>query len=326
MQEPANIGEPYFFDAHTHVQFKAYDADREAVLARAQEAGVWMINVGTQRDTSRAAVELKRVSGTLSRTKRVPDTLFAAIGLHPVHTSSSFHDEAELGGGDAAVAFTSRGEVFDVEYYRPLALNKKTVAIGECGLDYFHFNEDESREEQVRKQKEAFIAQVELAIEVKKPLMIHCRNGNDAGGESAHVNAFAELIEILKKYEKKFDTLVQAGEWAGPGVIHFFTGTTDDARALLVLGFSFTFGGAITFPPRKGKTEGAYDEVIRMIPADRIISETDAPYLAPGPQRGKRNEPAFVVYTVARLAELKGMTMEEMKKQIWQNAQKVFGI
>jgi TatD DNase family protein len=302
--------EPKFFDAHTHVQFSGYDsdgdADRAAVLARAREAGVWMINVGTQIDMSRAAVELaEREQEAARRDGHGESGVFAAVGLHPVHTSQSHHDENELGGGSAAKAFTSRGEAFDIEEYRRLALHKRTVAIGECGLDYFRFNDNEPREEQVRKQKEAFIAQIQLSLDVKKPLMIHCRN------------AFADLIEVLNFYKGKFDN---------PGVIHFFTGSADDARALLDLGFSFTFGGAITFPPRKGKTVGDYDEVIKLIPADRILSETDAPYLAPATKRGKRNEPAYVVEVVQKLAELKNVSADEMKQQIWENARRIFKI
>ena len=97
------------------------------------------------------------------------------------------------------------------------------------------------------------------------------------------------------------------------------TGTKDDALALLDLGFSFTFGGVVTFAR-------SYDDAIAAIPADRILSETDAPYVSPAPFRGKRNEPAYVVHTVAKLAELKGMTSAEMKTQIWANAQRIFGI
>ena len=222
MAQESSQQEPHFFDAHTHVQFSAYEADRDAVIARAREAGVLMINVGTQLDTSRAAVELAEKCADGGN-----QGVYAAVGLHPVHTTKSFHDEQELGGGEAAKGFTSRGEAFDIEYYRRLALHKKTVAIGECGLDYFRLDnaadsggrDAEPREEQVRKQKEVFIAQIELAIEVKKPLMIHCRD------------AFADLIEIVKFYKNKFDGV--------PGVIHFFTGTLDDTRALLDLGFSF---------------------------------------------------------------------------------------
>lgn len=290
--------DPYYFDAHTHVQFSGYDEDRDAVIARAVAADVQMVNVGTQKDTSRAAVAFAH---------KYPETMYAAIGLHPVHTSRSFHDVQELGGADAgsgATPFNSRGEIFDEEYYRTLALDPKTVAIGECGLDYFHFNEDEPHEAQIEKQKAAFLAQIELSKEVKKPLMIHCRN------------AFDDLIEFLRPHAAELK----------PGVIHFFTGTVSDARALADMGFSFTFGGAITFPPRKGKTQGDYDEVIAMLPLDRILSETDAPYVAPMPFRGKKNEPAYVVHTVEKLAQLKGITKEEMKSQIWQNAQRIFNI
>jgi TatD DNase family protein len=301
MRQEFSSQPPHFFDAHTHVQFSCYAAgdDRAAVIRRAVEADVWMINVGTQKDTSRAAVKLA---------EQYPDGgIFAAVGLHPVHTSASFHDVQELGGPDAGTAaapFTSRGEVFDMEYYRALALHPKTVAIGECGLDYFHFNDDEPREAQIARQKDAFLAQIELAKEVKKPLMIHCRN------------AFEDLIAFVRPHAHEL----------APGVVHFFTGTPDDARALLALGFSFTFGGAITFPPRKGKTQGDYDEVIKLIPVDRIMSETDAPYVAPVPFRGKRNEPGYVIHAVARLAELKGVSPEEMRVHIWQNARRIFKI
>jgi len=288
---------PHFIDAHTHVQFSGFDTDREAVIERARQADVWMVNVGTQNDTSRAAVALA---------EHYPEGVYAAIGLHPIHTARSYHDEAELGGGEAAKAFTSRGEIFDVDYYRELALHEKTVAIGECGLDYFRFDEREDRDVQMKRQREAFAAQVALAREVKKPLMIHCRS------------AFGDLIEILRSpaYPKI----------ENPGIIHFFTGTSDDAQKLLALGFSFTFGGVITFPPRKGAAQGDYDEVVKMIPADRILSETDAPYVSPASYRGKRNEPAYVIATVKKLAELKNVSTEEMKVQIWNNARRIFGI
>jgi TatD DNase family protein len=286
--------ESHFFDAHTHVQFSAYDADREAVLERARAADVWMINVGTQRDTSRAAVELA---------EKYSVGVYAAVGLHPTHTGKSFHDAQELGGTEDMKGFTSRGEVFDMAYYKNLATHPKVVAIGECGLDYYTRDQGTGFGEQEKeKQKEAFIKQIKLSQEINKPLMIHCRD------------AFNDLIEILKP---NADNLK-------PSIIHFFTGTTEDAQALLDLGFSFTFGGAITFPPRKGKTFGDYDEVIKMIPIDRILSETDAPYITPVPYRGKRNEPAYIPEVVKKLAELKSVPLEAMKTQIWQNAKRIF--
>jgi TatD DNase family protein len=279
--------EPQFFDAHSHIQFSAYDGDRAAVVKRAQDAGVRMINVGTQKDTSLRAIQVAEQY----------EGVYASIGLHPIHTGRSYHDAQELGGGEAAKAFTSRGEIFDIDHYRALALHVKTVAIGECGLDYFRFNAEEGRETQVKKQKEALLAQMELSREVKKPLMIHCRN------------AFGDLIQLMKDNPGLLHSR--------PGVIHFFTGTPRDAKELLELGFSFTFGGVITFT-------SDYDEIIRTIPPDRIFSETDAPYVAPAPYRGKRNEPAYVIETVKKLAELKNISAEEMKGQIFKNALNIF--
>ncbi len=289
--------EPPFFDVHAHVQFAAYDADREAVVLRARDAGVRFINVGTQKDTSRRAVELaERYEG-----------VYAAIGLHPVHTARSFHDADELGGGEMTQGFVSRGEIFDINYYRELALHLKTVAIGECGLDYFHFNEDEPREMQIKKQKDAFLAQIALATEVKKPLMIHCRE------------AFDDLISVLRSSPLALFS-------RDPGIIHFFTGSVDDMSNLLNLGFSFTFGGAITFPPRKGEAENHYHELIRQIPLNRILSETDAPYVAPALYRGKRNEPAYITEIVKKLAELKNVSMDKTASQVRENAKRIFGI
>jgi len=287
----------HFFDAHTHVQFAAFNEDRNAVILRAKEAGVRFVNVGTQKDTSRHAVELAEQN----------EGIYAAIGLHPVHTGKSYHDADELGGGEAARGFTSRGEIFDMDYYRTLAQNPKTVAIGECGLDYFHFSEEEGREVQIKKQKDAFLAQIALAAEVGKPLMIHCRD------------AFSDLIEIL-------DAHADSRTAAGPGIIHFFTGTISDTRALLDLDFSFTFGGAITFPARKGEKENHYHALVGEIPIDKILSETDAPYVAPAVYRGKRNEPVYVIEVIKKLAELKSVSVEAMAEQIERNAQRIFKI
>lgn len=286
-----------FFDAHTHVQFSAYDADREAVISRAKNAGVRFVNVGTQKDTSRRAVELAEQY----------EGVFAIVGLHPVHTSKSFHDADELGGGEAAKGFTSRGEVFNADYYRELASHPKTLAIGECGLDYFRFNEDEPRDVQIQKQKDAFLVQIALATEIKKPLMIHCRE------------AFPDLISMLRS-----SFSVHRPE--NPGIIHFFTGTGAEAQDLLDLGFSFTFGGAITFPPRKGDMENQYHKLVRIIPIEKILSETDAPYVAPALYRGKRNEPAYVIEVVKKLAELKDVSVNEMAVQIRENAKQIFRV
>jgi TatD DNase family protein len=279
-----------FLDAHTHVQFSAYDADRDEVINRALKSGVRFINVGTQRDTSQNAVLLA---------KKYDDGVYAAIGLHPIHTGKSHHDADELGNSGPAIEFASSGEVFDRDYYHALAVDSKTVAIGECGLDYYLMDND-ARQAAIPKQKDAFYAQIELSKEVKKPLMIHSRD------------AFSDTLDILK------------ATGAQEGIAHSFIRTIDEARAFLDMGFYFTFAGNITFKPRVDKPSA--DEVIKFIPIDRILSETDAPYLAPVPYRGKRNEPMYVIEVVKKLAMLKGVSMEEMADTIAKNAKRAFGI
>ncbi len=268
-----------YLDAHTHAHFAAYDTDRADVLKRAKQAGVAMINVGTGLLTSAAAIRLAEENADL----------WATIGLHPIHVSES-HDDGSEGTG-------SEAEEFVYKKYLALAKHEKVVAIGECGLDYFRIKEGDL--EIKNKQQEIFLAQMKLAKEVGKPLMIHCRS------------AFPELIKFLKENQAELNTV--------PGVTHFFTGTPAEAKELLDLGFYFTFGGVITFVRD-------YDEVINLVPLDRIMSETDAPYVTPVPYRGKRNEPAYVVEVVKKLAELKKISVETMAEQIWQNAEKVFGI
>ncbi len=284
-----------FFDAHAHAHFAAFKDDYRETIRRALAAGVGLINVGTQKNTSCRAVEVAH------EFERNP--VYAAIGLHPIHTAKSHHDENELGGGEAAKAFTSRGEEFDYAYYKKLALDLKTVAIGECGLDYFHIEGD--IEVMKRKQREAFLEQMKLSGEVKKPLMIHCRD------------AFSDLIDVLSANYETLNT-------GNLGVVHFFTGTKDDAKKLLDLGFGFTFGGTVTYPPKAGISD--YKTLVEYLPLDRILSETDAPYVAPIPYRGKRNEPAYVVETVKKLAEIKGISVEKMATQTVENAERIFGI
>lgn len=276
-----------YIDIHSHVNFKAFDEDRDEVVARTLNADTFMINVGTQVDTSRSAVELAN---------KYEKGVYAIVGLHPIHTGASFHDEKELGVGGAD--FTSRGEVFNKEVYREFLKNPKVVGIGECGLDYFHMDENS-----IQKQKEAFIAQIELANEVNKPLMLHIRNNKT---DKTH-NAYKDALELLKKYAKV------------KGDVHFFAGNTEDAKGFVDFGFTLSFTGVITFSKD-------YDEVIKNTPLDMIMSETDSPYVAPVPYRGKRNEPVYVKEIVQRIAEIKGLHEREVALAIMANAKRVFGI
>lgn len=281
---------PKFFDIHTHVQFAAFKEDAEAVVQRALDAGVWMVNVGTQKDTSVAAIALA---------EKFSEGVYATVGLHPIHTEKSYHDPQELeiiqqsaDYGTIVSGFTSRGENFDYDYYKKLAEHEEVIAIGECGLDYYRLEQNTKE-----KQKDTFLKQIELAKEVKKPLMIHCRN------------AFPDLISIL---DSKFRTPDSPS-----GVIHFFSGTKEDSQKLLDLGFSFSFGGVITFARD-------YDEVIRYLPLERILLETDAPYVAPVPYRGQRNKPLYVAEVAKKLAELKGLPFEEICDKTTMNAKLIF--
>jgi TatD DNase family protein len=195
----------------------------------------------------------------------------------------------------------TRAEVFDKEAYLKLLKDPKVVALGECGLDYFHL-----KEESIEKQKQALIEQIKLANEVSKPLMLHVRNGS-TGSPQVIPNAYTDVLEILKKYAKV------------KGDIHFFAGSLEEAKGFLDFGFTLSFTGVITFTHD-------YDEVIKNTPLDMIMSETDAPYVAPVPYRGKRNEPSYVKEVVKKIAEIKNLPEEEVASAIMANAKRIFGI
>ena len=284
---------PKYIDVHSHLNFVAYDADREAVLKRAEEAGVWMVNVGTQKDTSQSAVALAEKSGR---------GVFAAVGLHPIHTAKSFHDKSELGG--FGKEFTSRGEEFDSAIYRTIAQNPKVVAIGECGLDYYRITNNELRITKKR-QEDIFRKQIELAIELNKPLMLHLRSGESG-------DAYNEAFQILNSYFAIHNSKLR-------GDLHCFAGTWEQAKKFINIGFSLSFTGIITF-------SRDYDEIVKNAPIDRIMSETDCPYLSPAPYRGKRNEPSYVVEVVKKIAEIRNVDFETVRAQLVENALKFFGI
>ena len=270
-----------YVDNHAHQNFSAYDTDRDEVIKRAHDASVIVINVGTQKDTSKKAVEMAEKA----------DNCFAIVGLHPVHTSKSFHDEKEIGEGGKE--FTSRGEIFDYEYYKKLCEHPKVVGLGECGLD--KYRSEEWEKQGGKRQIEAFKKQIELSLDVKKPLMLHIRE------------AYKEALEILKMY---------------PGVkgnAHFFAGTIEDAKEFLDLGFTLSFTGVITFAKE-------YEELIKFVPLEKMLSETDCPYVTPAPYRGKRNESTYVLEVIKKIAEIKQLPFDEVATQLRANSKKLWGI
>lgn len=215
------------------------------------------------------------------------EDIWACIGVHP--------DEA--GVADTSlnireVETNSQYELFDTEKFSKLISSPKVVAIGECGLDYFRTKE----ESQKILQKNIFESQIRFAIEYNRPLMLHCRS------------AYDEVLDILQNYKKEFGEKVK-------GNCHFFAGNIDQAKKFLDLGFSMSFTGVITFAD-------SYNEVIKFLPKDFIMAETDAPFVAPTPYRGKRNEPSFVVEVVKKIAEIREEREEILSAQILKNTQK----
>ncbi len=252
------------------------------VIGRALENGVGMVNIGTQYSTSADAIQLA---------EKYDAGVWATAGFHPNHLDANAHH-------DAQELRVRNQEVFEAEKFLSLARHPKVVAVGECGLDYYRIMNHESGIKE--RQREVFKGQIELALEVGKPLVVHCRN------------AFGDLIPILNSY-----FMIHASR--PNGVVHFFSGSWEDARQLIDLGFYLGFGGVITFARD-------YDEVLMKAPLDRILLETDAPYVAPLPYRGQRNEPAYIIETAKKMAELRGVSSEEIAAQTTVNAKRLFGV
>ncbi|MEO8065393.1 MAG: TatD family hydrolase [Candidatus Doudnabacteria bacterium] len=190
----------------------------------------------------------------------------------------------------------TESEIFDDSGYET-GLSEKVVAVGECGLDYFRLPE-EGREAAIRKQKTEFVKQLDFAKKHGLPVIIHCRD------------AYPDLLEILKKEYSGFQ-----------GVVHSFTDSWDTARQFLDLGFYIALNGILTFD----KT-GRLAEVVEKVPFEKLLTETDAPYLTPPPFRGKRNEPSYVQYVAAKIAEIKKMDVEVVGEQTFENARALFKI
>ncbi len=269
-------------DTHAHVNFNAFKDDQESVIRRALDNGIWMINVGSELRTSARAVEMA---------KKYPEGVLAAVGLHPAHLDSREFlakiDEMET------AKFQPKPEEYDKEKYRELAKNKKVVAIGEIGLDYFHASDN------TELQKKVFAEQIDLALELDLPIIVHCRE------------AHKDTIEILRKKKNEYSEKLR-------GVMHCFTGNLKQAEIYTAeLGFHLGFNGIITFTD-------VYEEVLKNIDLKYFLTETDCPYLTPVPFRGKRNEPLYVEKVVEKIAKVRGMEISEVAEATSNNAKKLF--
>jgi TatD DNase family protein len=265
-----------YIDTHAHLNLAQFREDADAVFQKCLDEKVGVINVGTRKDTSRLAVEQANKY----------EHAWAIVGVHPLNVVTADPDDH---GAEP------EGEV-DYAFYKALAEDSRTVAIGECGFDYFH-NPDSTYEA----QREVFLAQIALANEVGKPLMLHLRSGTEAGGRDAYNDA----LDILKTEAKV------------PVNAHFYAGTIEQAKQFFELGGTISFTGVITFAKM-------YEELVSYAPLDRIHGETDCPYVAPVPYRGQRCEPWMVQEVYKKIAAIKGLEEEVVQEQLLANAMRLY--
>ncbi len=251
------------FDSHAHYESEQFDADREELLGSLlpQKGVVGVINMGSDMESLRQTVELCDKY----------DYFYGAVGIHPECAADLPEDW--------------------LEQVEALLSHPKIVAVGEIGLDY-HWEDACPRE----RQKEVFIAQLELAEKHGLPVVIHDRE------------AHGDMMEILRKFKPK-------------GVVHCFSGSVELARETVALGMYIGLGGVVTFKNARHSVEVAKD-----IPLDRLLTETDAPYMAPVPFRGKRCDSSMIAYDAAKIAEVRGITAGEVLAAGCENACRLFGI
>jgi TatD DNase family protein len=275
-------------DTHAHLDFYTETpTDRDEVLRRAYAAGVetiLAIGIGEGPATMHQALEIAKATGGPG----LP-TVYASVGIHP--------QEAASASGEALNRLAS------------LALDPRCIAIGEIGLDYYHFENPD-----VSAQQRAFAAQMRLAAELRKPILIHCRTSELATPQAKEKFGEADAWE---------DLLALIGEHWTPtglgGVMHCFSGTVEQAERSLAAGFHLSFAGNLTYP----KSQAIRDAAV-LAPSHRILVETDAPFLAPIPLRGQRNEPALMTHTAAALAALRGISPEELAALTTANFKNLF--
>ncbi len=277
-------------DTHAHLNFNAYKDDLEEIIKRTLDSDIWMINVGSQYETSKKAVEIAQ---------RYKEGIYAAVGLHPIHLETGL---VKIKNDAEEIEIKTKEEDFDYERYKELAQTQKVIAIGEIGLDYYWRPKTTKKKELFKqKQKDLLLKQLELAKELNLPVIFHCRM------------AHQDLIKFLKenpeiKPEK--------------AVAHGFVGNLEELNQYLNFGYYIGFNGII-FKSIEGIN---FEENIRNTPLDRILIETDCPYLTPPPFEGQRNEPLYVRYIAKKIAEIKNLSYEEIAEITTKNAKRLFKI
>ena len=276
---------PAWIDSHCHLD--DYD-DLPAVLGRARDANVatlLAIGIGVGPYTMHRALEI-------ARAQQGSPTIYASAGIHPQEAASATPEAL------ARLAV--------------LATDPTCIAIGETGLDYYHADNPD-----IPTQQAAFIAQMRLAAAVAKPILIHCRTSElarpDAKAKFGSADAWEDLLALLAEHWPL------DGAGANGGIMHCFSGTVEQAQRSLAANFHLSFAGNLTYPKSTAIREAA-----TLAPAGRILVETDAPFLAPVPHRGKQNEPALIVHTAAALAQLRGVPPEQLAALTTENFHRLF--
>ncbi|MDD3301259.1 MAG: TatD family hydrolase [Patescibacteria group bacterium] len=282
-----------FFDTHAHVNFKDFRDDADEVIRRSLDNNTWMVLVGSEYKTSGRA---------LAYANKYESGVYAAVGLHPNQLEEIVAHTSDANG---STQYMTTGEEFNYDTYEKLAKSEKTVAIGEIGLDYYHLDLSSDIAAIKKKQKIVLLEQLRLARSLGLPVIIHCRQAHD------------DLLPLLQEFKKENrDTIPADRPW---GVIHCFSGDENLAWEYFKLGLMISFTGLVTFSQM-------WDDLIRKIPLEKIMIETDCPYMTPEPYRGQRNEPLLVQYVAGRIAEIKGMKLEKVAEITTANARMFFGI
>ena len=260
---------PKFFDIHSHLNDKQFDKDLSSIVSILEKQDTWTITVGVDKEMSKKACDIAQMG----------KGIFASVGMHPT-------DNPKDG--------------FEIDFFRNLVEgNDKVVAIGECGLEYFRIPAEKEVIEKSRQIK-LFEDQIELAVMLNKPIIVHCRDAHE------------DVIDILKSKKQEHGDVLR-------GDIHFFSGDIEIAKKYFDIDFTISFTGVITFVSQ-------YDNVIKYAPLTHIMAETDAPYVAPVPHRGKRCEPQYVVEVVKRIAEIRGEDLKKVSRTLVDNSLRVFQI
>ena len=276
-----------FFDTHAHLNFATFVKDRDSIIKKCLKDNIWLINVGTNFFTSQKAVEIAQ---------EYNEGVYSAIGLHPMNLDTGLIKtkiDKQEDNGD-----TPFEQEFGYEKYKKLAQNKKIVAIGEIGLDYYWKPKTKKKLEEFKSmQKTLFHQEVRLATELDLPIIIHCR--------MAHEDLINSLKRLSAVYGKKLR-----------GVIHCFTGSWEQAKEYIELGFLIGFNGIIFKLDLK--------QVIKKISLDNVLLETDCPYLSPPGYNRKKNDPFGVKIIAQEVARIKKFPLEKVADQTTKNAQKLF--